>query len=74
MNFKRHTGLLLSSTVLAAIFVAAPALAQDAQTDQLQRQINALQRQAPKTTSAELCNNYNILQMVRSEHLVIASR
>ena len=45
MVFKRPAGLLLSGTILASIFVAAPALAQDAQTDQLQRQINALQKQ-----------------------------
>ena len=45
MVFKRRAGLLLSGTILASIFVAAPALAQDAQTDQLQRQINALQKQ-----------------------------
>jgi len=45
MIFKRRAGLLLSGTILASIFVAAPALAQDAQTDQLQRQINALQKQ-----------------------------
>jgi hypothetical protein len=42
---KRHTGLLSSSAVLASVLVAAPALAQDAQTDQMQRQINALQKQ-----------------------------
>jgi len=42
---KPHLSLLLSGTVLASIFVAAPALAQDAQTDQMQRQINALQKQ-----------------------------
>jgi len=42
---KQRAGLLLSGTVLASIFVAAPALAQDAQTDQMQRQINALQKQ-----------------------------
>jgi outer membrane murein-binding lipoprotein Lpp len=45
MVFKRRAGLLLSGTILASIFVAAQALAQDAQTDQLQRQINALQKQ-----------------------------
>ena len=45
MVFKRRAGLLLSGTVLASIFVAAPAFAQDAQTDQLQRQINTLQKQ-----------------------------
>jgi outer membrane murein-binding lipoprotein Lpp len=45
MVFKRRAGMLLSGTILASIFVAAPALAQDAQTDQMQRQINALQKQ-----------------------------
>ena len=45
MVFKRRAWLLLSGTVLASIFVAAPAFAEDAQTDQLQRQINALQKQ-----------------------------
>jgi hypothetical protein len=46
MIFKRLAGLLLSGTVLgASILVAAPAFAQDAQTDQMQRQINALQKQ-----------------------------
>ena len=45
MVVKQRTGLLLSGTVLASIFVTAPAFAQDAQTDQLQRQINALQKQ-----------------------------
>jgi outer membrane murein-binding lipoprotein Lpp len=45
MIFKQRAGLLLSGTVLASIFVAVPALAQDARTDQLQRQINALQKQ-----------------------------
>ena len=45
MVVKQRAGLLLSGTVLASMFVAAPALAQDAQTDQLQRQINALQKQ-----------------------------
>jgi hypothetical protein len=46
MICKRRAGLLLSGTILgASILVAAPALAQDAQTDQLQRQINALQKQ-----------------------------
>jgi hypothetical protein len=74
MVVKRRAGMLLSGTVLASIIAAAPALAQDAQTDQLQHQINALQRQAPKSTSTELCNNYNILRMVRSEHPIIASR
>ena len=43
MICKRRAGLLLSGTVLASIFVTAPAFAQDAQTDQMQRQINALQ-------------------------------
>jgi hypothetical protein len=42
---KRQYRYLLSGTILASIFVAAPALAQDAQTDQMQRQINALQKQ-----------------------------
>ena len=69
MVVRRRAGMLLSGTVLASIIAAAPALAQDAQTDQLQRQINALQRQAPKSTAAELCNNYNILLMVAREHL-----
>ena len=45
MVFKRRGGLLLSGTVLASIFATAPSFAQDAQTDQLQRQINALQKQ-----------------------------
>jgi outer membrane murein-binding lipoprotein Lpp len=54
MVVKHRTGFLLSGTVLAfllfgtvlaSMFVAAPALAQDAQIDQLQRQINALQKQ-----------------------------
>ena len=45
MICKRRAGLLLSGTVLASIFVTAPAFAQDAQTDQLQQQINALQKQ-----------------------------
>src|SRR6478752_1082803 len=45
MVVKQRAGLLLSGTVLASIFVTAPAFAQDAQTDQLQRQINALQKQ-----------------------------
>ena len=42
---KQRAGLLLSGTVLASVFVTAPAFAQDAQTDQMQRQINALQKQ-----------------------------
>ena len=42
---KQRTGLLLSGAVLASIVVTAPAFAQDAQTDQMQRQINALQKQ-----------------------------
>ena len=74
MVVRRRAGMLLSGTVLASIIAAAPALAQDAQTDQLQRQINALQRQAPKSTSTELCNNYNILRCSTREHLLIASR
>jgi len=45
MVFKRRDGLLLSGTVLASIFATAPSFAEDAQTDQLQRQINALQKQ-----------------------------
>ena len=45
MVFERRAGLMLFGMVLASICVAAPALAQDAQTDQLQRQINALQKQ-----------------------------
>ena len=46
MVFKRRAGLLLSGTVLGASILIAPlAFAQDAQTDQLQRQINALQKQ-----------------------------
>ena len=45
MVVKQRAGLLLSGTVLASIFVTAPAFAQDAQTDQMQRQINALQKQ-----------------------------
>jgi len=45
MVVKKRAGLLLSGTVLASIFVAAPAFAEDAQTDQMQRQINALQKQ-----------------------------
>jgi hypothetical protein len=42
---KQRAGLLMSGTVLVSIVAAAPAFAQDAQTDQLQRQINALQKQ-----------------------------
>jgi hypothetical protein len=42
---KQRAGLLLSGTVLASIMAAAPAFAQDAQTDEMQRQINALQKQ-----------------------------
>jgi hypothetical protein len=42
---KKRAGLLLSGTVLASIFAAAPALAQDAQNEEMQRQINALQKQ-----------------------------
>jgi hypothetical protein len=42
---KRYAGLLASGAILASVLVAAPALAQDVQTDQLQRQINALQKQ-----------------------------
>jgi hypothetical protein len=61
MVVKRRAGMLLSGTVLASIIAAAPSLAQDAQTDQLQRQINALQRQAPKSTFTELCNNYKYI-------------
>src|SRR4249920_1404907 len=45
MVVKQRAGLLLSGTVLASILVTAPAFAQDAQTDQIQRQINALQKQ-----------------------------
>ncbi len=45
MISKRTAGLMLSGAALASIFAVAPALAQDAQTDQLQRQINALQKQ-----------------------------
>ena len=47
MVVKKRAGLLLSGTVLASIFVAAPAFAEDAQTDRMQRQINALQKQFP---------------------------
>ena len=44
--FKRKAGILLSGTMLGASFLlAAPALADDAQTEQLQKQINALQKQ-----------------------------
>src|SRR5690348_882153 len=45
MAIRRRTGLLLLSTVLASSFTAGSAFAQDAQTDQLQRQINTLQKQ-----------------------------
>src|SRR5262245_51674600 len=45
MILKGRAGLMLSGAVLASVCVAEPALAQDAQTDQLQRQINALQKQ-----------------------------
>jgi outer membrane murein-binding lipoprotein Lpp len=45
MVVKRYAGLLLSGTVLASVFGAGSVLAEDAQTDQLQRQINALQKQ-----------------------------
>ena len=44
--FKRRASILLSGTMLGASFLlAAPALADDAQTEQLQKQINALQKQ-----------------------------
>jgi len=45
MVVKQRAGLLLSGSVVASVFVTAPAFAQDAQTDQMQRQINALQKQ-----------------------------
>jgi hypothetical protein len=46
MVVKRWMSILLSGTALgAALIVAAPARADDAQTEQLQRQINALQKQ-----------------------------
>jgi hypothetical protein len=37
MVVKKRAGLLLSGTVLASIFAAAPALAQDAQNEEMQR-------------------------------------
>ena len=44
--FKHRASILLSGTMLGASFLlAAPALADDAQTEQLQKQINALQKQ-----------------------------
>ena len=46
MVVKRRLGILLSGTVLGASFlIAAPAFAQDAKTEQMQNQINALQQQ-----------------------------
>jgi outer membrane murein-binding lipoprotein Lpp len=46
MVFQRRAGVLLSGTVLGASFLmAAPAFADDAQTEQLQKQINTLQKQ-----------------------------
>jgi outer membrane murein-binding lipoprotein Lpp len=46
MLIKRRVGVLLSGTVLgASVLFAAPAFADDAQTEQLQKQINALQKQ-----------------------------
>jgi len=46
MLVKRRVGILLSGTVLgASVLFAAPVFADDAQTEQLQKQINALQKQ-----------------------------
>jgi len=46
MLIKRRVGILLSGTVLgASVLFAAPAFADDAQTEQLQKQINMLQKQ-----------------------------
>jgi hypothetical protein len=46
MVVKRNTRILLSGTLLGASFLlAAPVLADDAETAQLQKQINALQKQ-----------------------------
>ncbi len=46
MAVKRRVGLLLSSALLGALALGVvPALAQDTQTEQLQRQINTLQKQ-----------------------------
>jgi hypothetical protein len=46
MLIKRRVGVLLSGTMLgASVLFAAPAFADDAQTEQLQKQINALQKQ-----------------------------
>ncbi len=46
MLIKRRVGVLLSGTVLgASVLFAAPAFADDAQTEKLQKQINALQKQ-----------------------------
>ena len=46
MPIKRRVGVLLSGTMLgASVLFAAPAFADDAQTEQLQKQINALQKQ-----------------------------
>jgi len=46
MLIKRRVGILLSGTVLgASVLFAAPVFADDAQTEQLQKQINALQKQ-----------------------------
>lgn len=45
MFIKRRVGMLLAGTVLGASFIATPAFAEDAQTQQLQQQINAMQQQ-----------------------------
>jgi type II secretory pathway pseudopilin PulG len=45
MFVKRSMGMLLAGTVLGASLIAAPAFAEDAQTQQLQQQINAMQQQ-----------------------------
>ena len=49
MIVKRRSAILLSGTILGASLVAAvPAWADDAQSDQLQHEINALQQQLQK--------------------------
>jgi hypothetical protein len=49
MVVKRRRGILLSSALLSAsLLTASPVLADDAQTEELQRQINAMQQQLKK--------------------------
>ena len=45
MVVKRRAGLLAGTVDGASFLIAAPAFAQDAQTQKLQNQINALQQQ-----------------------------